>query len=142
MPQEVFISDDTLRKNIAFGVLEENISHNKIKKSIEFANLKNFSKNLENGIDTIIGERGSRLSGGQKQRIGIARAMYYDPDILIFDESTNSLDIETENKIIDEINLYRKNKTIIIVSHKENLFKNCDYIYKIENKKINKTFKN
>jgi len=142
VPQEVFISDDTLRKNIAFGVLEENISHNKIEKSIEFANLKNFSKNLENGIDTIIGERGSRLSGGQKQRIGIARAMYYDPDILIFDESTNSLDIETENKIIDEINLYRKNKTIIIVSHKENLFKNCDYIYKIENKKINKTFKN
>ena len=142
VPQEVFISDDTLRKNIAFGVLEENISHNNIEKSIEFANLKNFSKNLENGIDTIIGERGSRLSGGQKQRIGIARAMYYDPDILIFDESTNSLDIETENKIIDEINLYRKNKTIIIVSHKENLFKNCDYIYKIENKKINKTFKN
>ena len=142
VPQEVFISDDTLRKNIAFGILEKNILPSNIEKSIQFANLKDFAKNLDNGIDTVIGERGSRLSGGQKQRIGIARAIYHNPEILIFDESTNSLDVETENKIIDEVNLYKKNKTIIIVSHKESLFKNCDYIYKIENKKITKTFKN
>lgn len=138
IPQNVFISDDTLKKNIAFGIIEENISEEKISKSLQFSNLKIFSKNLEKGINTVIGERGSRISGGQKQRIGIARAIYNNPEIIIFDEATSSLDIETENKIIDEINLLKRKKTIIIVSHKDSLFKNCDYIYKIENKKITK----
>lgn len=136
VPQEVFISDDTLKKNIAFGLAEENISEEKISKSLQFSNLKIFSENLEKGINTVIGEKGSRISGGQKQRIGIARAIYNDPEIIIFDEATSSLDIETENKIIDEINLLKRNKTIIIVSHKDSLFKNCDYIYKLANKKI------
>ena len=135
VPQEVFISDDTLEKNIAFGLTKENISYEKIKRSLKFSNLLTFAENLENKIDTIIGEKGSRLSGGQKQRIGIARAIYNNPEILIFDEATSSLDFETENKIIDEINLLKKNKTVIIVSHKKSLFKNCDYIFKIENKK-------
>ena len=138
VPQEVFISDDTLEKNIAFGLTKENISYEKIKRSLKFSNLLTFAENLENKIDTIIGEKGSRLSGGQKQRIGIARAIYNNPEILIFDEATSSLDFETENKIIDEINLLKKNKTVIIVSHKKSLFKNCDYIFKIENKKITK----
>ena len=138
VPQEVFISDDTLKKNIAFGLTEENISEEKIIKSLQFSNLKIFSENLEKGINTVIGEKGSRISGGQKQRIGIARAIYNNPEIIIFDEATSSLDPETENKIIDEINLLKRNKTIIIVSHKSSLFKNCDYIYKLENKKITK----
>ena len=138
VPQEVFISDDTLKKNSAFGHNEENISEEKINRSLQFSNLKIFSENLEKGINTVIGEKGSRISGGQKQRIGIARAMYNNPEIIIFDEATSSLDIETEKKIIDEINLLKRNKTIIIVSHKDSLFKNCDYIYKLENKKITK----
>ena len=110
VPQEVFISDDTLEKNIAFGLTKENISYEKIKRSLKFSNLLTFAENLENKIDTIIGEKGSRLSGGQKQRIGIARAIYNNPEILIFDEATSSLDFETENKIIDEINLLKKTK--------------------------------
>merc|ERR1711991_323100 len=117
---------------------EENISEEKISKSLQFSNLKIFSENLENGINTIIGEKGSRISGGQKQRIGIARAIYSNPEILIFDESTNSLDVETENKIIEEINLLKKDKTLIIVSHNKEIFNKCDHVFKIHNKKIEK----
>ena len=102
VPQEVFISDDSLKKNIALGLTEENISEEKISNSLKFSNLKIFSENLEKGINTVIGEKGSRISGGQKQRIGIARAIYNNPEIIIFDEATSSLDPETENKIIVE----------------------------------------
>jgi ATP-binding cassette, subfamily B, bacterial PglK len=138
VPQEVFIMDDTLKKNIAFGLNEEKISDQDVEKSLKFSNLKNFSQTLEKGVNTLIGEKGSRLSGGQKQRIGIARAIYNNPEILIFDESTNSLDVETENNIIEEINLLKKNKTLIIVSHNKEIFKKCDYVFKISEKKIKK----
>ena len=136
VPQEVFIMDDTLKKNIAFGLNEEKISDQDVEKSLKFSNLKNFSQTLEKGANTLIGEKGSRLSGGQKQRIGIARAIYNNPEILIFDESTNSLDIETESKIVEEINLLRKDKTLIIVSHNKNVFRKCDYVLKLTDKKI------
>ena len=138
VPQEVFIMDESLKKNIAFGVSEDKISSYGIERSLEFSNLKKFTSLLPNQTDTTIGEKGSKLSGGQKQRIGIARAIYNNPEILILDEPTNSLDNETENKIIKEINLLRKNKTIIIVSHNSEILKNCDYILKISNKIIEK----
>jgi ABC-type multidrug transport system fused ATPase/permease subunit len=138
VPQEVFIMDDSLKKNIAFGVSEDKISSYGIERSLEFSNLKKFTSLLPNQTDTTIGEKGSKLSGGQKQRIGIARAIYNNPEILILDEPTNSLDNETEDKIIKEINLLRKNKTIIIVSHNSEILKNCDYILKITNKIIEK----
>ena len=141
VPQEVFIADDSLKKNIAFGVSEMNINDNKIKKCLELSNLKDFSMTLENNLETIIGERGARLSGGQKQRIGIARAFYNNPEILIFDESTNSLDLETEGKILSEIYNLKKEKTIIIISHKKNILEKCDYILAIENKRIKKITK-
>ena len=91
---------------------------------MEFFEFKKFFAALPEGVDTIIGEKGSKLSGGQKQRIGIARAVYNNPEILIFDESTNSLDNETENKILDEISFLRNNKTILIVSHNTEILKN------------------
>jgi len=138
VPQEVFIVDDSLKKNIAFGVSEMNINDNKIAKCLELSNLKDFSMTLENNLETIIGERGARLSGGQKQRIGIARAFYNNPEILIFDESTNSLDLETEGKILSEIYSLKKEKTIIIISHKKNVLEKCDYILAIENKRLKK----
>ena len=105
VPHEVFIIDDTLKKNIAFGVPEKNIDPEKIKKSLDFGYLSNFLLTLEHSLETVIGEKGSRLSGGQKLRIGIARAIYNDPEILIFDESTSSLDIESEEIIISESNV-------------------------------------
>ena len=138
VPQEVFILDDTLKKNIAFGIPEKEISNDQINKCIEFSNLKNFLSTLENQLDTEIGERGARLSGGQKQRIGIARAMYNNPEILIFDESTSSLDVETEEKIMSEIYKFKRKKTVLIVSHKNKILKNCDYIFKIKGKKLEK----
>tara|TARA_A100000164_G_scaffold381239_1_gene431928 strand:+ start:4629 stop:6371 length:1743 start_codon:yes stop_codon:yes gene_type:complete len=138
VPQEVFIIDDTLKKNIAFGLSDTNISEEQVKKCLEFSNLKEFSDTLENKLETVIGERGARLSGGQKQRIGIARAIYHNPEILIFDESTSSLDLETEKKILKEIYSFKKKKTIFIISHKNKTLENCDYILKIKGKKLEK----
>ena len=138
VPQEVFILDDTLKKNIAFGLSEEKISDKDIERALEFSNLLKFSTSLENGVNTIIGERGSRLSGGQKQRIGIARAIYNNPEILIFDEATNQLDKETEKLIQETIKKLSHNKTIIIITHKLENYKNIDQVYEIENNEIKK----
>ena len=96
----------------------------------------NFVNNLQNGLDTIVGERGSRISGGQLQRVGIARALYNDPKILIFDESTSALDKETELEIIKNIYKFKSKKTLIIITHKKELLKECDKIYKLENGKF------
>lgn len=131
VPQDVFIIDDTLKKNIAFGLPNESIDDNRVKRVIELANLSELQNTLKLGIEDKIGEAGKRISGGQRQRIGIARALYRDPEILIFDEATNALDIETEKNIIREIFVNTKDKTIIFVSHNQENLKYCDSIYKI-----------
>ena len=136
VPQDVFILDDTLKKNIAFGIDENLIDIVRVNKAVEQANLKNFVQKLDNGIETKIGERGERISGGQKQRVGIARALYFEPENLILDEPTRALDNVTEAKIINEIFLYNKNKTIIFVTHNEANLAYCDIVYKLENKKL------
>ena len=132
LPQEVFIINDSLKKNIALGVDEKNIDENKVNQCVKKANLEVFVKNLEFGLDTNIGERGINISGGQKQRIAIARSFYFDKEIIIFDEGTSSLDNKTENKIIEEIYQFKKFKTLIIISHNENTIKNCDLVYNID----------
>ena len=88
--------------------------------------------------DTIIGENGSRISGGQRQRIGIARAFYHDPEVLILDEATNSLDEETEQKIINEIFLNDRGKTIVFCTHNHKNLENCDFIYEIKNQSFSR----
>ena len=98
--------------------------------------LRNFVDNLPNKINTIVGERGSNISGGQKQRIGIARALYRNPEILIMDEATNSLDKTTENDLIEDLFKFKNKFTLILISHNKNVFKNFDKI--IELKKIKK----
>jgi ATP-binding cassette, subfamily B, bacterial PglK len=138
VPQNVFISDQSLKNNIAFGEDEKDIDFNKIDKSIKISNLDEFKNDLKFGLNTILGENGARISGGQRQRIGIARAMYNNPDILILDEATNALDAKNEKKIIEEIFNNAVNKTIILVSHNKENFKFCDEVYEIENKNLRK----
>ena len=112
VPQYVYLTDETIRKNIAFGLKEENINDDLVKKAVEKSSLDKFLNNLQDGLNTIVGEKGIRLSGGQQQRIGIARALYRDPEILIFDEATSSLDTLTEEKIMDSIQFLKRKKNI------------------------------
>ena len=124
--QNIFILADTIKRNIAFGIKDELIDMHLFNDSVHKSSLKNFINSLENKENTIIGERGSTISGGQKQRIGIARALYNEPKLLIFDEATSSLDPLTEREILKEIECLKKYITIIFVSHKEDALKNCD----------------
>ena len=128
--------DDTIRANIAFGQQKDSIDHAKVWKAVEEAQLKEFIDSLPQGLDTRIGERGVRLSGGQRQRIGIARALYTDPELVIFDEATSALDNETEAAIMESINSLHGHKTLVIIAHRLTTIEECDYIFKVENGKI------
>ena len=132
----MFLSDDTLKQNIVFGIEDAKIDKKKLDNCISNAELKKFVDGLKNGLDTLVGESASKISGGQLQRVGIARALYNDPKILIFDESTNSLDALTEKEIMKNIYKFKRLKTIIIISHKLDLIKDCDHIYEFKNKKL------
>ena len=138
IPQSVYLLDDTVRKNIAFGLKNEDIDDSLIQKAVDKASLGKFLNELPNGLDTIVGENGIRISGGQLQRIGIARALYRDPEILILDEATSSLDKLTEKKIIESIQFLKRKKTIIIITHRLSTVENCDKIFFIDRGKITK----
>jgi len=131
VPQNIYLNDDSIKKNIAFGIPENKINKKKIEDSIAAAQLSNFIDSLNDGYETKVGETGDRISGGQRQRIGIARALYKNPNILILDEFTNSLDSSTEKKIIQEVNLSKGSKTIIMISHSSETISNCEKIYKL-----------
>jgi len=133
IPQSIYLLDDTIKKNIALGVSEIDIKKENILKSIRMSNLESFINNLPKKIESVIGEFGSRISGGQRQRIGIARALYFDSDLLVLDEATSSLDESTEKNIMNFIHLMKGKKTIIISAHKKNILKDCDIIFKVEN---------
>ena len=137
VPQNIYLLDDTLKKNVALGITDNLIDDDKVRLALKLSQLDGFVEDkLEKGINTIIGERGINLSGGQKQRIGIARALYKNPDIIILDEATSSLDLDTEKKLIDTIQDIKSGKTIVIISHRASTLKICDKIYEIKNKKI------
>ena len=138
VPQDVYLIDDTIRKNIAFALPESRINNAALELAIKKSKLDKLINNLEKGYNTQIGEFGDRLSGGQKQRISIARALYSNPKVLIFDEFTNSLDNETEKKIIDEIINFKRDNKVIMIAHRLSTLKSCDSIFKIENGKIHK----
>ncbi len=132
VPQSVFLIDDTIKNNIAFGIPEEEQEEDRIWHALEQAQLKGVVKGLESGMDTIVGERGIKLSGGQRQRIAIARALYYNPDILILDEATSALDMETELAVMESIEALRGQKTLIIVAHRLSTIRKCDKIYEVK----------
>ena len=136
VPQNIYLLDDTIKNNIIFGIEEQKIDEKLLTDVIEISQLEKFISTLPNGINTQVGNRGAKLSGGERQRIGIARALYNQPKIMIFDEATSSLDIDNENKILDEIYQNKKNKTLIIVSHRNNTVKYCDSIYVMEDGKV------
>ena len=132
--QTVFLLDTSLKNNIAFGEDEKNINKSRIEEIIKICNLTDFVNSLEFGINTNIGEMGNKISGGQKQRIALARALYKNSQIIIFDEATSNLDINTENEILSNIfdKNFKKDKTYIFISHRENTLKNCDERYTID----------
>ena len=133
VPQNIYLSNSTIAENIAFGVNFEKIDHNKVVECAKLTNLDEFiKKELPDGYKTIIGEKGSRLSGGQKQRIGIARSLYHEPKILIFDEATNALDILNEDFIMDGIYNMKNKITIILVTHRIRTVKKCDIIFLLD----------
>ena len=129
--QSVFLLDATIRENIAFGVDKDKINENKIIEVLNDAEIFDFVNNLNNKLDTVVGERGVKLSGGQIQRIGIARELYRNPELIIFDESTSALDAKTENQILECIKKLKGKITTIIISHRDNMLKICDKMIKI-----------
>ena len=135
IPQMIFMLDDTIRRNVAFGVPDDKIDEARLWEVLKEAQLDEFIKTLPEGLDTSIGERGIRLSGGQRQRIGIARALYEDPEVLILDEATSALDGDTEAAIMASINRLHGKKTLIIIAHRLQTIEKCDMVYRVENGK-------
>jgi len=137
VPQHIYLSDDTIMNNIAFGVPDEKIDREAVEHVARISNLHDFIiSELPNGYQTIVGERGIRLSGGERQRVGIARALYHDPEVLVLDEATSSLDGITESAVLEAVNNVVKLKTIIIIAHRLTTVKDCDIIYLIDKGKI------
>ncbi|WP_249315728.1 ABC transporter ATP-binding protein [Bacillus sp. FJAT-49711] len=136
IPQSIFLSDDTIRSNVAFGSDIELIDDKEVLRALEQAQLKEFVEELPDKLETSIGERGVRLSGGQRQRIGIARALYHNPEIIFMDEATSALDNETEKEIMNSIYSLKGEKTLIIIAHRLTTIENCDIVFKINKGKL------
>ncbi len=142
IPQSIYLSDDSIRDNIAFGVAKDEIDDKRIWQVLEDAQMKKFVEALPEGLDTSIGDRGVRISGGERQRLGIARALYHNPDILVFDEATSALDNATEKAVMEAVNSFHGKKTMVIIAHRLNTIEQCDVIYRVENGKIVEQKKN
>ena len=131
IPQTIYLTDESIRANVALGLRPKQIDEERVWKALDEARLGDFVRGLREGLDTVIGEQGVRLSGGQRQRIGIARALYYDPEVLFLDEATSSLDTETEQAVMASVNTLEQAKTRIIIAHRFSTIENCDAIYEV-----------
>ena len=134
VPQNIIILNQSLRENILFGADGNDFNDNVLSNLIKEVDLEKFFQKSKIGLSQILKQDGQNISGGEKQRIGIARALINNPDLIILDEATSGLDIETENNVLDTIK--KINKTSIIVSHRFNALKNCDKIYLLKDKEI------
>lgn len=139
IPQNIYLMDESLRRNIAFGVPESEIDDEKVWRVIREAQLESVVKEMDDGLDTVIGEMGVRLSGGQRQRIGIARALYREPEILVLDEATSALDTETERAVMEAIDSLHGKMTLIIIAHRLSTIKNCDVVYEVKEGRVTKS---
>jgi len=136
VPQSIFLTDDTLRRNVAFGLADEQINDTAVQRAIKAAQLEEFVASQPDGMETLVGERGVRLSGGQRQRIGISRALYHNPAVLVLDEATSALDVATEHDVMQAVNALRGSKTIIVVAHRFSTVKQCDRLYQLEQGRV------
>ena len=134
VPQQVTLFNDSIKNNISF--FDDGNYEKKLNDALINSKLQQFVDNLPNKVNTVVGEGAAKLSGGQIQRIGIARALFNNPDFIIFDESTSSLDENNEKKIIEFIYSLKGKKTVMIISHKREILRNCDQIYEVKNKEI------
>ncbi|MEJ0084669.1 MAG: ABC transporter ATP-binding protein [Pseudomonadota bacterium] len=136
VPQQIFLTDDTLRRNVAFGIPDAEIDEGMLQRALRAAQLDGFVATLPTGLDTMVGERGVRLSGGQLQRIGIARALYHDPTVLVLDEATSALDTATEREVMSAVRALHGAKTVIIVAHRLTTVAECDFLYRLEGGRV------
>ena len=136
VPQNVFLTDGSIRANVAFGVPANEVDDQKVIEVLETATLWDFVQTLPNGLDTIVGERGTRLSGGQRQRLGIARALYENPEVIVLDEATSALDTETEKKVVDSLREISENITFLVIAHRTSTLMGCTRVIRIEDGRI------
>ena len=136
VPQTIYLCDESLRSNVAFGMPNEEIDEVALARAIRAARLDDFVATLPDGLETVVGERGVRLSGGQRQRIGIARALYHDPAVLVLDEATSALDTATEGEVMAAVNALQGAKTLVIIAHRLSTVEHCDAIYRLEGGRV------
>lgn len=136
IPQSIYLSDDSIRRNVAFGMDDNEINDDIVWRVLSDAEMKEVIEKMPDGLDTFVGERGVRLSGGKRQRIGIARALYHNPEILFLDEATSALDNDTEKEIMEAIDGLKGEKTLIIIAHRLSTIENCDMVFQMQNGKI------
>jgi ATP-binding cassette subfamily C protein len=136
IPQTIFLLDESIRNNIAFGIQATHIDDNKVWKAAKLAQLDDFIRTLPQGLDTIVGERGVRLSGGQRQRVGLARALYHEPEVLVMDEATSSLDSHTESLVMQALMSVKEGRTFIMIAHRLSTVEQCDRLYFLKQGKI------
>ncbi|HMN89756.1 MAG TPA: ABC transporter ATP-binding protein [Saprospiraceae bacterium] len=136
IPQTIFLLDDSIRNNIAIGIEPTHIDDDKVWKAAKAAQLDEFIRTLPQGLDTIVGERGIRLSGGQRQRVGLARALYHEPEVLVMDEATSSLDNHTESLVMQALNSIKEGRTFIMIAHRLSTVEQCDRLYFLKQGKV------
>lgn len=130
--QTMYLADESIRFNIAYGVPINEIDDERVWECLRKARLDDYVRKLENGLDTLVGERGVRFSGGQRQRIAIARALYHKPEIMVLDEATSALDNDTEKAVMESIENLRGTMTLVIIAHRLTTVEKCDYIFEIK----------
>ena len=136
VPQSVFIIEDSVARNVAFGEAPENIDERRVWEVLEVVQMKDFVKSLPNGIHEFVGEDGSRFSGGQRQRLGIARVLYEQPDFLVLDEATSGLDSANEKAFSDALCEIKTSSTIVMIAHRLSTLRDCDRIIMLDNGRI------
>ena len=137
MPQHIYLTDKSVTQNIAFGIPDDQLDCSRVEHVARMANIHDFIVGeMPQGYDTVVGERGARLSGGQRQRLGIARALYRDPQVLVFDEATSALDNVTERELMKALGQLGGDRTVIMIAHRLSTVRECDMIFLLENGKL------